>query len=160
MSKEVKNGIMIGITVVLILGVVYLTTAIFMTGEIGGQKETTKSTTTKETSSQSQFKNMIIAGKTFGMNNDNYMVLFFFEKELSDELKSAIISYDSADKDVKLYKVNVDEAINAYVKGDAFNAGATNAKDLMIKDVTLVTIKNNKITSFVDDETQIINKLK
>lgn len=160
MNEETKNGIMIGVTVILILVVVYFTTAVFMTGEIGGNKKGNKKTTATSSKVTSSYKNMIIASKTFSQAQGEYMVLFFDENEVSDNLKSALTSYDALTDKLKLYKVNVDEIINAYVKGDGFNADASNAKELKISDVTLLTIKGGKIASDVHGESEIINKLK
>lgn len=42
MRNELKNGIILSITVILIILVVYLTTAVFMTGEIGSKKNSEK----------------------------------------------------------------------------------------------------------------------
>ena len=39
MKNEIKNGIVIAICVILISVIVYLTTAIFLTGEIGNKKD-------------------------------------------------------------------------------------------------------------------------
>lgn len=163
MSKEIKNGIAISITVILVIAIVYLTTAVFMTGEIGNNKKVKESkTTTKEASSSVSkiFDNMIIASKTFDQKKDEYMVIFFHGNDISDTLKSAITSYDSSNNGVKLYKVNTDDVINKFVLSDEQNSGATNYKELKINDITLITIKNKSIASYVTEEENVINNLK
>ena len=61
MSKEIKSLITITLTVILVIAIVYLTTAIFMTGEIGNGKKTTKDkTTTTSPSISKMYDNMII----------------------------------------------------------------------------------------------------
>lgn len=162
MNNDLKNGIVITITVVLVLAVVYLTTAVFMTGEIGSSKANKKNkvTTTKSNVTTNLYDNMIIASKTFDQPNDEYMVIFFSEKEASDNLKSAISSYDSGNKAVKLYKVNTDEVINKFVVSEEVNMDATNYNELKINDVTIITIKDKVITSYVVKEEAVIDKLK
>lgn len=167
MKDEVKNGIIISVCVVIIIVLVYFMTAVFMTGEIGGNnKKEAKDTSTMEkeepnTSSLSEsYNNMIIASKTFKMSDEKYMVLFFSKKNASDSVKSALSSYDSGTHDVKLYKVNVDEVINSYVISDSENPIPTSSKDLKIKENALITISSGKVSSYLTKETDIINALK
>lgn len=162
MKNEVKNAIVITITVILILVVVYLTTAIFMTGEIGNKKKDEKNEVTnvaEESQTSTLYDNMIIASKTFKQKNDEYMVIFFSQKDASDTLKNIISTYDSSDKETKLYKVNTDEAINKFVVSDEANSSATNYNELKINDTTLVTIKNGVITLYIVAEDNVIEAL-
>lgn len=160
MSKEIKNGITITITVILVIAIVYLITAVFMTGEIGNKKTNSESKKTTTNSSVSKiYDNMIIASKTFDQNKDEYMVIFFYGNDVSDELDSAITTYDSSNNKIKLYKVNVSDVINKFVLSEQQNSKATNYNELKINDVTLITIKNNEITSYVVTEDEVISKL-
>ena len=157
MKSEIKNGIVITIVVLLIILITYLSTAIFATGEIGGSKKTT---TTKDSSSEevsSLYDDMIIASKTFSKKESEYMVIFFSEKESTESIKTSLKSYSG---DLKLYKVNTDEAINKYVINDEENSAASSANELKIKGTTLIVINNKKITSYITDEDQILEKLK
>ena len=163
MKNEVKSTIAITITVILILVVVYLSTAVFMTGEIGDKKKDEKDEVTnvsEESQTSTLYDNMIIASKTFEQKNDEYMVIFFSQKDTSDTLKNMISTYDSSDKDTKLYKVNTDEVINRFVISDEANNSATNYNELKINDITLVTIKNGVIASYIVTEDNVIEALK
>lgn len=163
MKNEVKSAIAITITVILILVVVYLSTAVFMTGEIGDKKKDEKDEVTnvsEESQTSILYDNMIIASKTFEQKNDEYMVIFFSQKDTSDTLKNMISTYDSSDKDTKLYKVNTDEVINRFVISDEANNSATNYNELKINDITLVTIKNGVIASYIVTEDNVIEALK
>lgn len=157
MKNEVKNGLIIGVVVILIIVLVYFMTAIFMTGEIGGESKTDKTTTTTSSSSSVDYDNMIIAGRVFNQTEDTYMVLIFSNNDAKDELKSAISSYTG---DVKLYKVNTDEAVNSYVVSDSDNTNPTASKDIKVKNNALITITNGTVSSYINDEEQIINALK
>lgn len=164
MNNEVKNGIIITITVILVIVIVYFATALLMTGEIGSKDEKEKNnentTSTESTEGSSLYDNMIIAGRVFEQKDDKYMVIFFSENDASDTLKASITSYDSTLDGVKLYKVNTDEAINSYVVSDDFNKTATNDDELKVNDVTLITIEGKAITSYVIGENSVINELK
>lgn len=156
MKEEVKNGITISIVVVLTLILVYLATAFFLTGEIGGKK----TTTTKDSSSVTTlYQDMILASKTFEKPEEEYMVIFFSEKDAKKRIKSYMKSYYN--EDIKLYKVNLDESINKFVVSkDEENKEAKNANELKIKDTTLIVIKNKSIVSYITDTDEIVEKIK
>lgn len=156
MKEEVKNGITITIVVLLTLILVYLATAFFLTGEIGGKK----TTTTKDSSSVTTlYQDMILASKTFERPEEEYMVIFFSEKDAKKRVKSYMKSYYN--EDMKLYKVNLDESINKFViSKDEENKEAKNANELKIKDTTLIVIKNKSIISYVTDTDEIVEKIK
>ncbi len=158
MKDELKNGIIISVTVLLIILVVYLTTA-FLTGELGNSNiKDAKNEQTNEPNYQEQFTNKIIASKVFDQKEDKYMVIFFSQKDVSESIKNLIINY--GETDLKLYKVNTDEAINSFIKSENSNANASSSEELKIKGTTLITIENGKITSFEEDESKIASVLK
>lgn len=152
MNKEVKNGIIVGIVVILSLVVVYFMIAI-ATGEIniGGKKDNTDSS-----ASDNSYDNMIMASTTFDKSEDEYMVIFYSEKNKTDNLDLIIRSYKG---DIKLYKVNTDEVINKFVLSDEENSSATNKDELKVKTPTLLTINNKKITYYTSNEDEIAEKL-
>lgn len=165
MKDEVKNGIITCVCVIFILIVVYFTTAVFLTGEIGSSKKSKFNDGTEKQGEVSNvsnpaYSNMIIAGNTFDQAEDNYMVLFFSESKASDVLKNAITSYDSGEKDIKLYKVNTDEAINKYVKSNLDNTSPIDSKDLKVSGNALMSISKKGVSSYITDESQIISALK
>lgn len=161
MSNEIKNGIAITITVILVIAIVYVTTAVFMTGEIGNGKTNSNSKTTTTNSSASKlYDNMIIASKTFDQNKDEYMVIFFYGNDVSNELDAVIKAYDSSNNKTKLYKVNVSDVINKFVLSKQQNSEATNYNELKINDITLITVKDKVITSYITKEENVINNLK
>lgn len=162
MKNEVKSGVIIAITVIIVLVVVYLTTAIFMTGEIGNRETPTKNNKEVKTNDNvsNLYDNMIIASKTFEQPNDEYMVIFFSQRSSNETLNDAISSYDSIGKETKLYKVNLDEVINKFVVSQESNNNASNYSELKINDTTLITIKNKEITSYVVGDKNVIDKLK
>lgn len=161
MKEELKNGIIITITVVLIIIVVYFATAIFMTGEIGNKDKSEEETTTTTTSSAvSEYKNLIIASSTFKQLQQEYMVMFFSEKNSSETIKTVLKNYASSSGKTKLYIVNMDEAINKYVKSKESNKSATTSDELKIDVDTLLVIKDGTISSYITDEDEVIDKLK
>ena len=90
MRNEVKSGIILSVCVILIIVIVYFTTAVFMTGEIGNKKvsKTNNTTESSKTSSSNEtsYENMIIASKAFNRLDETYMVIFFSKKKLSKNI--------------------------------------------------------------------------
>ena len=161
MKDEIKSKILLIVCVLIIIIGTYFITAIFMTKEIGSKKEDSNENTESSNSGLSlSYYNLILAGDTFNVSSDKYMVLFFSEKDSHDYLKNAFKAYDSNDNTIKLYKVNIDEPINSFVKGKEKNEAASSIKELSITGDTLVTIENGRIVSYVDVEDDIINALK
>ena len=160
MKEEVKNGIIIAVVVIIILVIVYFTTAVFMTGEIGGTSSDSEKTTTSAATNTEDYDNKIVAGRVFNQKEDNYMVVLFSKEKASEDLTSAINSYDSSSKDVKLYMVLLDEAVNKYVVSTEDNTNPSSSTDLKVKESALLVISSGKVTSYITDEEQIINALK
>lgn len=162
MSNEGRKSLVITVIVVLIIIVlVYLLTAIFVTGEIGDKKvgsTTTKSSTT--VSYGTDYNNMIIAGDVFNKSESKYMVIFYSKSSVSDDVKTMMKAYDDASKSLKLYKVDMDEAVNAYVKSSKSNKDATKSSDLKVNGTTLITIESGKISSYTEKESEILTQLK
>lgn len=164
MKSEIKNGIVLSVCVILIVVLVYFSTAYFMTGEIGDSKKKSNNdgnvTQTEQSSVGDNYKNMIIASKTFDIEEQDYMVMFFSEKKVSETLSNALLNYDSKGADINLYKVNTDEVINSYVKSNQDNSIPNSSDELKIKDKALITISSGKVSSYVTNESDIINALK
>lgn len=158
MKQEVKNAIVTVISVLLIIIVVYFATAIFLTKEIGSNNSSENNSV--QSGLSLSYENIIIAGKAFSQKEEKYMVIFFSEKDSSDSLKNYLSTYDNSQKELKLYKVNLDEAINSFVKSEENNSNATKSSELKINKNTLMTINNGAIVSYVDEESQIIEVLK
>ena len=156
MKDEVKNGIILTVVVLLIVGVVYLITAVFATGEIGSKKR--KTNDDESSSSYITYDNMILASNTFTQKESEYMVMFIINDDLSDTLKSYINSYNNSD--MKLYVVSADDTVNKFVKSDSANEAATNYSELKINKNTLITINGGKISSYLTNEDEIKEKLK
>ncbi len=156
MKDELKNGIILGIFVIIIIVVVYLATAIFMTGEIGGKKTKDNKTTTTVPLTN-QYNNRIISSKIFNRSEESYMVVIFSDKKASNELKDSVKNYNGS---VKLYVINIDEAINKSIKADVDNLYAQDSSGLKVKENALLTIKDGVITNAVTGGANIISELK
>ena len=136
--------IKIGIGVLLVLGLVYLVTAI-ASGEIKlGKKEKEKI----ETEIQYQ---EIIAGETFNRNASEYYVLFMnFTDSYASYYLSLIDNYQMKDNSLAFFTVDMEKKINSdYV-----------TNELKVENPTILKISNSKITETITGKDNILNFFK
>lgn len=154
-----KGSITLIIAVLGVIAITYFATAFFLTGEIGNKEDKKEETNqVEETEEVTEiFSNMIIASKTFTQKESKYMVLFFSKKDLTYDFKQIVNNYS---KDTKLYKVNVDEAINSFVVSKEENINVQSYRDLKVKAPTLITIENRKNISYISGNDKVIDIIK
>ena len=136
--------IKIGVGVLLVLGLVYLVTAI-ASGEIKlGKKENEKI----ETEIQYQ---EIIAGETFNRNASEYYVLFMnFTDSYASYYLSLIDNYQMKDNSLAFFTVDMEKKINSdYV-----------TNELKVENPTILKISNSKITETITGKDNILNFFK
>ena len=133
--------IKIGIGVLLVLGIVYLVTAI-ASGEIKLNK---KEKATSETEIQYQ---EIIAGETFNRNASEYYVLFMnFTDSFASYYLSLIDNYHMKDNSLPFFTVDMEKKINSdYI-----------TNDLKVENPTILKISNSKITETITGKEDILN---
>lgn len=163
MKEEIKKAITLLIVVLIILGAVYVVTEIMRsdtnTSKSNSKSKTTTTTTRVAVNTDAKYSNMIILSKVFSMPESEYMVLFYSNKNAKDSLSKSIELYDSANHDIKLYKVNYDESINKSVLQSEDNDKATTVDQLKVKGVTLITIKDGKIVSYITNYDDILKAM-
>ncbi len=99
----------------------------------------------------------ILAGSTFNMADSEYYVLFY------DFDGPYTVYYDSliSVSDYKIYAVDLGNGFNKPYVSEDTNSKVKNAKDLRVKDCTLIKIKNGKnILYFEGEYEDIKDKLK
>ena len=153
MKDEVKEGIILTVVVLVIIAVVYLLTGV-LKGD--GTSSNVSSTSSNSNTVTEIYSDMILAKDTFSKNEDEYMVIFFSNKNAQGSIKKLIGLYSG---DLKLYKVNLDEKFNSYVMSEEENKEATNETELKIKDTTLIKISNGKITEYITEKDKILEQL-
>ncbi len=100
----------------------------------------------------------ILAGTIFNrMDNEYYVVFDKFETEKSNIYLKYII--DSSSVKIPIYKINMNIEANSQYYSDVSNPKVQKVRDLKIKDVTLIKIKNGKNVLYLDDIEEIKNEL-
>lgn len=102
----------------------------------------------------------ILAGSSFGMNDSEYLVVYydFEDSELSD-LSSAVYSYSYDDK-LRIYTVDMGNGFNSkFVSDEKSNTEPEDAGDLAIVGPTLIKIVDGKVTKYIEGSEDIIDYL-
>jgi hypothetical protein len=156
--KEVKNEnsefdgmIKILIGVLIVFFVVYFAYAV-ANGEFASKKD--------EDPVAAEFQDIfILAGTTFGMEKDDYYVMYY---DLSDNYSSALGAlyegYTKSDSETKMYLVDLKNKFNqSYVLGEdeTINPSPNNIDELKVMNPTLVRVKDKKVIEFITGRDKI-----
>lgn len=149
-AKELFNVLKILFVVIVVLSVFYLLT-VAITGNSNKKEEI-------ETAIQ---YDEILAGSSFSMRNDEYIVVYydFSDAELTD-ITSQINSYSYTGK-YRMYTVNMDSGFNkSYASEEKSNKKPEKAEELLINGPTLIKFKDGKVSEYIEGSEDIIDYLK
>ena len=152
-------GTLIKIMVVcaVILLVFYFVLAVFVTKEVNlSSNEKDNSTSDNSNSSNNnESNNKILASKIFEQQEDSYYVYFYDFNNEDEKLQSSISNLS----DGTVYRVNTRDGLNSnYVTDEkSGNIKATSLNDLKVINPTLIKIDNDKINSYYEGVSNILN---
>lgn len=152
-NEMVKFFIVLGIVIVLIIGVFFLSKLLLK----AEAKDLTYQTGSVST-------DIAIVGTLFNQPEKEYYVLAY---DTNSNYASAYVTYGEyytqklKDKAIKIYYLDLSSAFNKdYFVTENSNPKATKISDLKIADGTLIKIKNGKITEYTEGIDKIAQKLK
>lgn len=151
-TNETKNTIITIIVVVSFIALIYL-------GALGLEKlgvfeaGYTKPTTTTELS----YTNILI-GETFNRTESEYLVLFdTFDNNTNDVYVEYLTEQYTA---MHVYKVDMSILPNSNFASESENKSASNSNELKINGITLIKIKNGRISDYITGSENISEYLK
>lgn len=103
-----------------------------------------------------------IVGTMFNRPEKEYYVMIYDEKDNHGIYYSAISTkYSQSEKALKVYHIDLGSALNSsyYVSDENSNKNATKPSEVKLKDLTLVKIKNGKITKYLENISEIEKEL-
>lgn len=148
-SDIIKSLVKIVIGVSILLGILYLVLAVFVTKEFDSNKSTDSTS-----SSENEVSNKILAKNIFNQSPEEYYVYFYDfnndDSDISNKLSS--ISGD-------LYKVDTSSGLNSNYVSDTEtgNENAVDLNDLKVINPTLIKVSNDKIVEYIQSKNNIIN---
>ncbi len=149
-NKEVKRFIISLVIVIVLIGLIYLFTGLFVTKDL---KKTDKETNTKID------YELTLLGNIFDINDDEYYVIIYDFKNNNDAIDNLITKYKTSDNYKKIYKANLSDALNKKYISNESNNNPTSINDLKIKGLTLIHFKNKKIISYIENLDEIKSEL-
>ena len=151
-QKEIMNFFKILVGLLIIIGIFYLLTRFVFNNK----------SVYKRTNNEGAIQyNYIYLGSLLNLADDEYYVLAVDSEDVSNTyILSLASSYRSNNKKIPLYYADLSFELNKGFKADTSNFDASSVNDLKIKNTTLIKVKNGKITSFVEKESEIETLLK
>lgn len=150
-NEDVVKMIKIGVIVILCFAIIYFATAI-INGELFGKKE--------KTAAPEIQKVEILMGETFEKKDSEYMIMYYdFEDKLYSGLYSALLeNYNSVNKDVPMYKVDLSTNFSKKYMAkeeESSNTTPTGISNLKIKGATIIRIKNKQVVKYIEGKDNI-----
>ena len=146
-TNQVKRYIINVLVILLVFGLVYLISAVFVTKELNLTGK--KNSTTEDAANN--VTNSILASAIFMQSDEDYYVYFYdFNEKKEDSVITSLVDYKSSTD--KVYKVNTSSAMNTKYVGEVGNRNAKTLNDLKVVNPTLVRITNGVITEYYEKD--------
>ncbi len=149
-KNQIKQLISITIILVVIIGLIYLISALFITKELDWfDKDDAPTTPTLAT-------NTILASEIFKQSEEEYYVYFYDYEDEDTDISSHITSKLSSSK---VYKVDTNNGLNNKYVSEESNKLAKNLSELKVKAPTIIKVTGEAISAYYEGE-EIKNNLK
>ncbi len=141
-SHSLGSTIKLIVVILLILGMFYGFTIMVLN----------KKTNKIDSNSSIQYSK-ILAGETFDMNEDDYIVFFYdINGASSADYAEMVSKYKDKKNHVTIYTVDLNEGLNKSYVSDEITPDAKDALSLKVKDATMIRIKNHEITDYINTD--------
>ena len=141
-KNQIKSLIIITIVLVVIIGLIYLLSALFVTKELDWFENDEKETETLAT-------NTILASEIFKQTEEEYYVYFYDYNDEDDEIASAVSNKLSS---AKVYKVDTGSALNNKYVSEESNKNAKKLEELKVKASTVIKISGEQIVAYYEND--------
>ena len=152
-SNSLTKYLKIIIGLIIVITLVYLLSATFITKEINWSNILKKDTANNETAN---VKNSILASAIFKQSEEEYYVYFY---DFNDEDSNISSIIESKLSDSKVYYVDTSSALNSKYVSDKSNKNAQKLEDLKVISPTVIKISGDAIVKYYE-KNEIINNLK
>ena len=150
-SPSVKGIIRTFIIVALVFGFFYLLTYILV-GDFGKDDDTKEETTIQY--------DEILAGFSFSMNASKYLVVYYdFDSEDATEILTAIYKYEAKDDALKVYTVDLSNALNKKSVSETSNKNPKDATELAINGTTIIRFRDGMVREYIEGTDKVVDYL-
>ena len=148
LPSEVKKTIIIILVAVILLVGMYFLTTLILSRDVEEEKITENTIQYDE----------ILAGSSFGQSEDEYYVIYYDSTNEYSTVSSLVSSYQLNGGDIKLYSVDLSNAINKKYITDG-DIVTSDASSLRVKENTLLKFNNGEVTETITDLSEIMDIL-
>lgn len=144
-KEELGKVIKVTVAVLLFFGVFYLFTVYLV-----NKNSTTEITENISEEATIQYQE-ILAGSSFSVNKDDYLVLFYdmSDSSLKSDYTSLITTYEEKAEHSSIYTVNMASSFNKSFVSDTANTSPAQVEDLKINGPTLIHFKAGSVVDYV-----------
>lgn len=158
-QEEVRNFIIVIVVVLLCVGAIYLLTRAFVTKDLFGSKE---DAVTEEVTPGVVNYDVAIMGQLLNRPyKEYYAVIYDSEGDYMYDMYSLVYSYTSSnEKALHVYTIDLANTLNdGYYDPENVNTKAKTLDELKVGDITLVKVKNGKISKIIVDYSKMQKEL-
>ena len=148
-EHQIKSLIIITLILVVIITVIYLLSALFVTKELDWFDNEDEETETL-------VSNTILASEIFKQKEEEYYVYFYDYADEDSDISSSVSSKLST---AKVYKVDTGSALNSKYISEESNKKAKTLDDLKVKSPTVIKVSGEQIVKYYEGD-EITKKLK
>ena len=156
-KTDIINKIIVALMVICILGLFYLLTIYII-----NKNTDTDNDTEEETTETAINYEKILIGKTFTMEDADYLVLLYdtSNADIATTYSELITNYKAKEEHLPIYYVDMSNSFNkTYSTTEESNKNPTKASELSINGPTLIRISNNLLVDYIEGEEAITNYL-
>ena len=156
-TKEIRNFIIVVIVVVLCVGAIYLLTRAFVTKDLFKDKDAETSDVVGSVS-----RHVAIMGQLFNMPEEEYYFVIYNaeEGEYIGDMSTMVNNYNNKTDHLHIYTVNLANVMNKdYYDPEKVNENAKTLEEIKVGDITLIKIKNKKISKYIVDYSKMKTEL-
>ena len=150
-SNSLTKYLKIIIGLIIVITLVYLLSATFITKEINWSNILKKDTANNETAN---VKNSILASAIFKQSEEEYYVYFY---DFNDEDSNISSIIESKLSDSKVYYVDTSSALNSKYVSDTSNKNDQKLEDLKVISPTVIKISGDAIVQYYEKNEKINN---
>ena len=148
-SPSVKGIIRTFIIVALVFGFFYLLTYVLV-GDFGKDDDTKEET-------KIQYDE-ILAGSSFSMNTSKYLVVYYdFDADDASEILSAIYTYEAKSDALKVYTVDLGNALNKNSVSEKSKKDPKDATELAINGPTIIRFRDGMVREYIEGKDKVVN---
>ena len=148
LPSEVKKTIIIILVAVILLVGMYFLTTLILSRDVEEEKITENTIQYDE----------ILAGSSFGQSEDEYYVIYYDSTNEYSTVSSLVSSYQLNGGDIKLYSVDLANAINKKYITDG-DIVTSDASSLRVKENTLLKFEDGEVSETITDLREIMEIL-